>query len=94
MNNFAKCTYIVTTDNQLAPGFKVDANTMTGFEIYYIELSDPNMLVAGYTFSYFPDPTNVVYYRNYDQSAILVGGGVASYSLRLNTFVDPVAKYV
>lgn len=66
MTNLHKCTYVVTTDNNKAPGFNVDNNILAGLEIYYVELTDPTYLSAGYTFAYFPDPSNVIYYRNYD----------------------------
>jgi hypothetical protein len=94
-NNNHKCTYVITTDNQKAPGFSINANVMAGYEVYYVELTDPTMLgaAAGYTFSYFPDPTNVVYYRSYDQSAFY-GGQLTTYSLRLNSFEESTAKYV
>lgn len=66
---------------------------MAGVEIFYIELNDPTYLNAGYTFDYFPDPSNVVYYRSYDQYAFY-GGQLTTYSLRLNSFAESSAKYI
>ena len=41
---------------------------MTGVEIFYTEWNNPTMLAGTYSFKFYPDPTNALDYRNYDQT--------------------------